>query len=164
MVTLYQYKGTVNKVYDGDTITDITIDLGFGIKMTEQDIRLFGIDTAELRDSKNNVRSEEEKVRATEATRVLTGLTVGQDVTLKTFKTSALKTKDKKEKYGRWLALIHVPSKRVESFFGVGEKLDLILKDSESGKIGTSLGNNAEEFMCVNDILVSLKLAVKASY
>ena len=44
------YAAHVDKVYDGDTIT-CSIDLGFGIKMNKQKIRLFGINTPEVRGS-----------------------------------------------------------------------------------------------------------------
>lgn len=43
---MYQYKATVARVVDGDTI-DLTIDLGFKIT-THQRIRLAGIDTPEI--------------------------------------------------------------------------------------------------------------------
>jgi len=43
---MYQYKATVERIVDGDTI-DLTIDLGFKIT-THQRIRLAGIDTPEI--------------------------------------------------------------------------------------------------------------------
>ena len=43
---MYQYKATLGKVVDGDTI-DLVIDLGFKIT-TNQRIRLAGIDTPEI--------------------------------------------------------------------------------------------------------------------
>ncbi len=54
---MYQYKATVERVVDGDTI-DLTIDLGFKIT-THQRIRLTGIDTPEIFSVKKN--SEEYK-------------------------------------------------------------------------------------------------------
>ena len=45
---VYNYKCTLVKVVDGDTI-DIDIDLGFGIRMHKERIRLHGIDTPESR-------------------------------------------------------------------------------------------------------------------
>ena len=48
MEYLYWYKAYVTGVYDGDSIT-IDIDLGFGIIMKKQKIRLAEIDTPELR-------------------------------------------------------------------------------------------------------------------
>ena len=45
---MYEYKATVKKIYDGDTIT-VDIDLGFGFWSRNQVIRLFGINTPEVR-------------------------------------------------------------------------------------------------------------------
>ncbi len=45
---MYEYKGTVNKVIDGDTV-DVDIDLGFGIVLTDERVRIMGIDTPESR-------------------------------------------------------------------------------------------------------------------
>jgi micrococcal nuclease len=49
---MYQYKASVERVVDGDTI-DLTIDLGFKIT-THQRIRLAGIDTPEIFSVKKN--------------------------------------------------------------------------------------------------------------
>ena len=45
---MYEYSCTIRKVVDGDTV-DVDIDLGFGIWMKKQRIRLFGMDTPESR-------------------------------------------------------------------------------------------------------------------
>ena len=45
---MYEYKCTVNKVIDGDTV-DVDIDLGFGIVLTDERVRIMGIDTPESR-------------------------------------------------------------------------------------------------------------------
>ena len=45
---MYEYNATVLRVYDGDTIR-VDIDLGFGICLRDQPIRLLGIDAAEAR-------------------------------------------------------------------------------------------------------------------
>lgn len=44
----YQYKCTFKKVIDGDTII-VDIDLGFNIILSDQSLRLIGIDTPESR-------------------------------------------------------------------------------------------------------------------
>ena len=41
---MYEYKCKMVKVVDGDTV-DVDIDLGFGVWMRDQRIRLYGIDT-----------------------------------------------------------------------------------------------------------------------
>ena len=43
---MYEFKCKLVKVVDGDTI-DIDIDLGFGVWLQKQRIRLYGIDTPE---------------------------------------------------------------------------------------------------------------------
>ena len=45
---MYEYKALINRVIDGDTV-DIDIDLGFGIWMKDERVRVMGIDTPELR-------------------------------------------------------------------------------------------------------------------
>lgn len=47
---MYQYKCHIVKIIDGDTI-DIDIDLGFGIWLRNERIRLSGVDTPESRTS-----------------------------------------------------------------------------------------------------------------
>jgi|TARA_B100001057_G_C22437580_1_gene789849 micrococcal nuclease len=47
---MYEYRCKVLKVVDGDT-ADVDIDLGFGIVLTDERVRLMGIDTPESRTS-----------------------------------------------------------------------------------------------------------------
>ena len=47
---MYEYKCKLVKVVDGDTI-DVDIDLGFGVWLQNQRIRMYGIDTPESRTS-----------------------------------------------------------------------------------------------------------------
>lgn len=44
---MYEYKATLNRIIDGDTI-DVNVDLGFGIQI-KQRVRLHGINTPEVR-------------------------------------------------------------------------------------------------------------------
>ena len=45
---MYQYRATLLDVVDGDTV-DVDIDLGFGIWMKDERVRIMGIDTPESR-------------------------------------------------------------------------------------------------------------------
>ena len=45
---MYEYRAFVRKVYDGDTIT-VDIDLGFEVMLKNQKLRLYGINTPEVR-------------------------------------------------------------------------------------------------------------------
>lgn len=84
----YIYSCYVTKVYDGDTIT-VDIDLGLNVTMKDQTLRLYGIDTPELRGSE---KEEGLKVRDW-----LRELIIEKKVIIRTHK-------DSKGKYGRWLA------------------------------------------------------------
>lgn len=45
---MYEYRVKIRRVVDGDTV-DVDIDLGFGVWLKKQRIRLYGIDTPESR-------------------------------------------------------------------------------------------------------------------
>jgi len=47
---MYEYRVTVLKVVDGDTV-DVDIDLGFGVWLRNERVRIMGIDTPESRTS-----------------------------------------------------------------------------------------------------------------
>ena len=49
---MYEYKCRVRRVVDGDTV-DVDIDLGFGIWLNDERVRIMGIDTPESRTSDN---------------------------------------------------------------------------------------------------------------
>ena len=90
---MYEYKCKMVKVIDGDTI-DVDIDLGFGVWMQKQRIRLYGIDTPESRTS-----DLEEKKYGLAAKMFLSKWTNSGDLTLRTYK-------DGKGKFGRILGEI----------------------------------------------------------
>ena len=91
---MYEYRATIIKVIDGDTV-DVDIDLGFGIILRDERVRIMGIDTPESR-----TRDKVEKKFGLAAKKRLTEL-LG--------KTSVLKTQinkngeDMKGKFGRIL-------------------------------------------------------------
>ncbi len=45
---MYEYRVKIVKVVDGDTV-DVDIDLGFGVVLTDERVRMMGIDTPESR-------------------------------------------------------------------------------------------------------------------
>ena len=90
---MYEYKCKLVRVVDGDTI-DVDIDLGFGVWMQNQRIRMYGIDTPESRTS-----DDVEKIYGYAAKEFLIKCTDSGDLTLKTFK-------DGKGNYGRILGEI----------------------------------------------------------
>ena len=86
-----EYRCNVVKIIDGDTV-DVDIDLGFGVWMRKQRIRMYGIDTPESR-----TRDLEEKKYGLAAKDFLTGLLDDEGgIVLRTHK-------DGKGKFGRIL-------------------------------------------------------------
>lgn len=82
----------MRSIYDADTIR-FDIDLGFGINLVNQIVRLYGIDAWEL-------RGEEREKGLVARDAVIDQFDKrGPDVILTTYK-------DKKGKYGRWLATV----------------------------------------------------------
>ena len=55
---MYEYKCKMVRVVDGDTV-DVDIDLGFGVWLRKQRIRMYGIDTPESRTSDDEEKSME---------------------------------------------------------------------------------------------------------
>jgi len=93
--TMYEYKVKIRRVVDGDTV-DVDIDLGFGVWLQNERVRLFGVDTPESR-----TRDKEEKKYGLAAKAFLKGVLKSGDVTLRT-------TKDGKGKFGRILGTFWV--------------------------------------------------------
>lgn len=89
---LYVYRAFVRRVFDGDTVT-VNIDLGFGVVMQDQSVRLLRINAPEVRGE-----SREAGIRSRDALRERIA---NRWVVLRT-------EKDKREKYGRWLGEIWV--------------------------------------------------------
>ena len=91
---MYEYRCKVAHIVDGDTV-DLDIDLGVGVWLHKQRIRMFGIDTPESR-----TRDLEEKKYGLAAKKFLTGMLDDEGgLTLKT-------QKDAEGKYGRILGEI----------------------------------------------------------
>lgn len=88
---MYTYKAFVRSIYDGDTIR-VDIDLGFGVILADQSLRLLGIDAPEI-------RGEERPQGLLSKNFVSERIPVGSYITITT-------VKDRKEKFGRYLATI----------------------------------------------------------
>jgi micrococcal nuclease len=91
---MYEYKTKLVRVVDGDTV-DVDIDLGFGIWMMKERVRIMGIDTPESR-----TRDKVEKKFGLAAKNRLKEL-LGKNPVLKT--QIARDGEDKKGKFGRIL-------------------------------------------------------------
>ena len=91
---MYEYRTNLIKVVDGDTV-DVDIDLGFGIWLRNERVRIMGIDTPESR-----TRDKVEKLFGKAASRRLKEL-LGKSPTLRT--QVARDGEDMKGKFGRVL-------------------------------------------------------------
>lgn len=92
---LFHYKAVVTSVYDGDTCT-ADIDLGFGVWIHKEKLRLHRINAPEITGSSRSKGIESKEFLASQI--------AGKTITLETIK-------DKKEKYGRFLAEIWIEDK-----------------------------------------------------
>jgi len=90
---LFEYRAIVTGAYDGDSVT-ADIDLGLGSWRHDAKLRLFGVDTPEIKST--------DKARAIAVRDELRELILGKEVRICTIQ-------DKTDKYGRFL---------VEIFFG----------------------------------------------
>ena len=104
---MYEYRATIVKVIDGDTV-DVDIDLGFNVVLQDERVRIAGIDTPESR-----TRDKEEKKF---------GLAAKARVKQLLGKTCVLKTQinkngeDMKGKFGRILGDFNVYDRDTDSW------------------------------------------------
>lgn len=92
---MYQYKAKILKVVDGDTV-EIDLDLGFNIVLSNQRVRMAGVDTPESRTA-----NAEEKVRGQLSKKKLAEkLPVGSWVKIET-----LRADSNDDKFGRILGV-----------------------------------------------------------
>ena len=108
---MYEYKCKVVHIVDGDTV-DIDIDLGFGVWLRDQRVRLYGIDTPESR-----TRDDEEKKYGLAAKEFITKWLTSGGVSIRTHK-------DAKGKFGRilgemWCFVTNVNEKMIEEHHAV---------------------------------------------
>jgi len=87
---MYCYNGIVTRIVDGDTV-HVDVDLGFNIWLRDEPLRLSGINARERKGA---------TLSAANASKAfLEKIILNKRVTIRT-------EKDRKEKYGRWLATI----------------------------------------------------------
>ena len=121
---MYEYKCTVDRVVDGDTI-DVTLDLGFSV-LYKTRVRLFGIDTPESR-----TRNKDEKARGKMSAAFLKMAVEGADtVVIRT------KLRDSKGKFGRVLGEIFVSP------------------DAVGHEISENVDRSSDGLVSINDILI----------
>lgn len=109
---MYEYRCKVNRVVDGDTV-DVDIDLGFNIVLTDERVRIMGIDTPESRTS-----DEVEKVFGKAAKYRLMEL-LGDVAVLRTQVDKS--GDDMKGKFGRILGDFVAPDGRMVTEILIGE-------------------------------------------
>lgn len=103
-MTPYAYKVIVLRVIDGDTLV-VDIDLGFGVWLHDQHLRLYDFDAPEV-----HGKTEAERAHAQIVTELVRSKTdTDRDVYIRTYK-------DNKEKYGRWLVDVSIDGEDLVTF------------------------------------------------
>ena len=97
----YKYRVHCTKCYDGDTCT-LTVDLGFGLSVSNKPCRLFGINTPELRGG-----TEESKAKGYAARDFLSDKILDKNLILYTIR-------DDQGKYGRLLGILYTVNNKGE--------------------------------------------------
>ena len=100
---MYEYRCKIIRVVDGDTV-DVDIDLGFGVWMHKERIRLHGIDTPESRTRD----LEEKKYGLLAKEQIESFMPIGSMQTLVT-------VKDKVGKFGRILGKFLIHDKKTDA-------------------------------------------------
>jgi len=101
----YEYNAKVTEVIDGDTIV-VDIDLGFDVKLTNQKVRLLGVDTPESRTSDKIEKTFGEVSK--NYTKKFIEQCSEQNIVLRTY------LSDSEEKFGRLLGeIINPKTKKV---------------------------------------------------
>jgi endonuclease YncB( thermonuclease family) len=113
---MYEYTARLIDNYDGDTmrveidlIPDQDVDLGFGIRKNLHEtateiLRLYGVNSPEIR-----AKGPEGEQARDWLQQWLTDHAPAGEFTINTFPSSGTNTRDKQEKYGRYLAIVTAP-------------------------------------------------------
>ena len=127
---MYEYRATIVKIVDGDTV-DVDIDLGFGVVLKDERVRVMGIDTPESR-----TRDKVEKKFGLAAKKRLKEL-LGKSAVLATQVNK--NGEDMKGKFGRILGDFNVYDATTDSWRKSGEVL------ISEGHAVAYLGQNKED-------------------
>lgn len=139
----YLYKAQVIRVLDGDTF-ETDIDLGFGVWNRGITFRLYGINAPETRVNKTKGITLEEVAKGKETTRIVENVLASNRPTI-----LINSVKDKKEKFGRFLAKVYIPT--AQWCGGSYGEVDTIFFDNE-------------KYVSLNDYLVSQGYAKAVDY
>ena len=144
---MYEYYCKILKVVDGDTV-DVDIDLGFGVWLKKERVRVNGIDTPESRTRDK----EEKKFGLISKNRVKQLLPVGSTQILKT--ESDRNGEDKKGKFGRILGDF-VFTKSVDGGRLTDRLSDVLIDENMAVKYhGQSKDDIAEEHIKNREVLI----------
>lgn len=111
---MYTYKAYVVSVYDGDTIT-VDIDLGFDVHLKGLKVRLYGINSPEIRG--------ETKALGIISRDALRNRIFNKDIILHTIQ-------DKQEKYGRWLGRVEITDEDINKWMVVNNFATTYMDDN----------------------------------
>ena len=151
---MYEYKAKLLKVIDGDTV-DVDIDLGFGVWLRNERVRIMGIDTPESR-----TRNKIEKLFGLAAKKRLKELLNTSDLVLKTFKGRG--GEDAKGKFGRILGDFNVYYHNDDRFCRVTE---IMIKEGHAVAYhGGSKDEVEEQHLMNRDKLLKEGIVDKAKY
>ena len=140
---MYEYRCKVTRVVDGDTV-DVDIDLGFGVWMHKQRIRLHGIDTPESRTRD----LEEKKYGLLAKEQIKSFMPVGSMQTLIT-------VKDKAGKFGRILGKFLIYDKSTDAWMTIN---DWMIREHHAVEyFGQSKAQIEEGHLVNRDILNGVK-------
>jgi micrococcal nuclease len=144
---MYEYHCKIIKVIDGDTV-DVDIDLGFGVWLKKERVRVNGIDTPESRTRDK----EEKKFGLISKNRVKQLLPVGSTQILKT--ESDRNGEDKKGKFGRILGDF-VFTKSVDGGRLTDRLSDVLIDENMAVRYhGQSKDNIAEQHIKNREVLI----------
>jgi len=136
---MYEYRTKVVRVVDGDTV-DVDVDLGFGVWLRKERVRLYGIDTPESR-----TRDKEEKKYGLAAKAFLKNA-LGTSPILRT-------TKDGKGKFGRILGEFLVEVEETGNIININQ---LLIENHHAAEYNGQSKDDIAEQHLINRELVKL--------